>query len=141
MKSFLFSILFFCLSTHSQAQLYVENKYNVSFYVAIAYFQSGTTFTGWISKGWTELKPGETKELLHVNPTGKKIYLYAHSELKTIEGNQPFLTSSDSEFRIKGADLKETGSENPSYQWHSFYEIKRGFSRNFKNKETIQLVP
>ncbi len=141
MNAFLVSALFFFSYNAAHAQLYVENRYDVDFYVAVAYYQSGTTFTGWISKGWVKLSPGETQEVLHFNPTGKKIYLHAHSAVRTIEGSQQFLTDTADEFRIKGADKEETFTENPTYQWRSFYEIKRGMSRNLKSKETIQLIP
>lgn len=140
MKIALLSFLLFC-STTLFSQIFVENLYSEPFYVVLVHHQKGASYDGMISQGWFEILPGEKKEILHYNPTSKRIYLHAHSSLKDIEGAEKFLVAPNGQFRIKNPDKEATKEENPEYEWRYFYEVKRGVSNSFKNKETIQLIP
>lgn len=140
MKTVLLSFFLFC-STSSFSQIFVENLYDEPFFVVLVYNQKGAAYSGWISQGWFEIAPGEKKEILHYNPTGKRIYLHAHSSIKDIEGGEQFLVAPSGNFRIKNPEKEETKAENSEYEWRYFYEINRRMSSSFKNKETIQLIP
>lgn len=138
MRVFFIFILCVLSSFIGRSQVYVKNNHSVSFRVALAYYESGSMFNGWITKGWFEILPGEEKAILHYNPTGKHIYYYAYSDSVTINGNHLYLVDSKETFTIKDADKETTYTKNRNYLWHGFREIKREMS-NVKNKYIIQL--
>lgn len=123
----------------ARSQLYVKNNYDTPFRVALAYYEGGSMFNGWITKGWFEIPPGEEKEILHYNPTGKYIYYYAYSDNLTITGNHLYLVDSKDTFTIKDADKETTYTKNPDYLWHGFKEVQRGISNLVKTKHVIEL--
>lgn len=139
MRIFLIVVLFTLSSFVTNSQVYVKNNYDVPFRVALAYYESGSMFNGWITKGWFEIQPGEEKEILHYNPTGKYIYYYAHSDNITINGNHLYLVNSKDTFTIKDADKEATYTKNPDYLWNGFKEVQRGMSNMVKTKHVIQL--
>lgn len=140
MKHLIIALIFFS-SQNVKSQLFVQNDYSEPFKVAIGFYESGVMYKGWITKGWLEIQPGETKEVLHVNPTKNKIYYYAFSEQTNLEGQYKLLVHPDSTFRIKDANFDRTKLENENLIWLNFNEINRGISSSVQNKFTIKLAP
>ena len=56
------SCLFF--TNYSKAQLSFINSQDHPIYVSVAYYENDDSFTGWFSRGWFEIEPGETKVLM-----------------------------------------------------------------------------
>lgn len=139
MKVFSFLITFITLPLLSISQVYVKNNYDEPFLVTLAYYEKGSVYNGWITKGWLKVLPGEEKTILHYNPTGKRIYYYAYSENEVIQGTHRFLISPKDTFTIKDADKESSKNENTEYEWYEFREINRGKSSLIKNRHTITL--
>jgi uncharacterized membrane protein len=139
MKAYITVVVLILVSFTSKGQIYVKNNHNSVFRVALAYYENGSMFNGWITKGWFEVQPGEEKEILHYNPTGKILYYYASSDDIIINGNHLYLINSTEVFTIKDADKETTYTKNPTYLWYGFREIQRGMSNTLKNKFTIEL--
>lgn len=140
MRILFVSILCTLSSFIVRSQLYVKNNHDTPFRVAVAYYESGSMFNGWISKGWLEIQPGEEKAILHYNPTGKHIYYYAYSDEITINGNHLYLVDTKKDtFTIKDADKESTYITSPDYLWHGFKEVQRGMSNLVKTKHIIEL--
>ena len=109
MKKKLFIGLLCCLffADYSKAQLKFQNSQDHPIHVAVAYFEDDDSFTGWFSRGWYELEPGETKVLISGDLEYDTYYFYAEdsrgAEWKGA-GKYSFIVEPFSAFEIKNAD-------------------------------------
>lgn len=88
-------------------------------WVAIAYYENDDSFTGWFSRGWYEIEPGETKVLIGGDLEYNTYYFYAYdtrgAEWKGA-GKYSFIVDNSNAFEIKNA--------NKSYQLKDDREFK-----------------
>ena len=138
MKKWLFFSML-VMNTVAFGQLFVVNKSNFDYQFAFVYFQDGATYSGLISQGWIPVKAGEKVKVLPENPTGKHLYFYAVSPEKEISGDAPMIVSKDTSkrFRIKNPDSESSMTDE--MEWKNFIKVKRGMSRLYKTKETVEL--
>jgi uncharacterized membrane protein len=136
MKTFLFTFIFTYLSFVANCQLKIKNNFSEPYKVAMAFYYSGFKFSGWISKGWMEIQPGEEKEFFYTNPREKYIYYYAFSATDTISGHKKVLVDPDKDFDVKNAILLITKEDNSNLEWFKFREVSRGM----KTKRSRQLT-
>ncbi len=74
--------------------LYFRNDSNKTILVAIAYYWHESE--SWVSQGWTEIKPGETRQVYPAYITDRYIAYLAKTDTQTWEGDRPFWVSSKS---------------------------------------------
>ena len=109
MKKKLFVGLLCCLffANYSTAQLKFQNSQDHPIHVAIAYYENDESFTGWFSKGWYELEPGETKVLIAGDLEYSTYFFYAQDSEGaewTGGGKYSFIVDPVNVFTIKNAD-------------------------------------
>jgi uncharacterized membrane protein len=107
MKSYLFILLSLFCFTVAKSQVEVTNNYSKPIYVAIAFYESNSSFSGWVSEGWWLLEPGDTKVLGSFLTNGENtFYIHAHtSDSKESWGTDIQLAVNVNEsFRIKNCD-------------------------------------
>ena len=120
------SLLF---ATTSTAQLYVKNNSDVPISIAIGWYQNGDSWSGFITKGWYNIEPGEkVGPLLYFKSTEERFYYYAKStDGKLVwEGKSGLLTSKQS-FTIQNADKQYVKDRQPEYQWKNFRKVDISF--------------
>ena len=109
MKKNLFIGVLFCIffANYSKAQLKFQNSQDHPIHVAVAYYENDDSFTGWFSRGWYELEPGETKVLIDGDLEYSTYYFYA-SDSQGAEwkggGKYSFIVDPVNAFEIKNAD-------------------------------------
>jgi uncharacterized membrane protein len=140
MKRLLFALLSLNFSFASWGQVYFENNYDRTVFVAIGYYANSTNFQGYITKGWYKIPSGETKKILGYNPENQYLYYYATTEgsKKKFEGSYLMLMHPSDKFQIWDADKSETKTTYPSYQWAKFNQIDKGNWDFLKLKYTIK---
>lgn len=114
------SVLCFVFFTYySKAQLKFQNSQDHPIHVAIAYYQNNDSFTGWFSRGWYEIEPGETKILIAGNLEYNTYFFYAvdsqGSEWKG-GGKYSFIVDPVDAFEIKNADKVYQLKDNRTYK-------------------------
>ena len=97
-------------------------------------------FTGWVSKGWFHINPGELKaviDLIH----GSLVYYYVQNSDKrvTTGGVRPFLTDPANGFTIRNADMDYNKRERPHLVWQKFTEAKVPTPTKLSSRLTIVL--
>lgn len=135
-------ILAICLSLFcavGNSQLIIKNNFQKPYKVAVAFYDTGFTFSGWVSKGWLEVPAGEEREMFYTNPREKYIYYIAISENDTIGGYKKVLVDLNKDFIVKHAILDITKEDNSNLEWLLFKEVRRGFTTKMKKKLTITL--
>lgn len=109
MKKNLFIGLLCCLffANYSKAQLKFQNSQDHPIHVAIAYYENDNSFTGWFSRGWYKIEPGETKVLIAGDLEYSTYFFYAFdsegAEWKGA-GKYLFIVDPVKAFEIKNAD-------------------------------------
>lgn len=122
------------------AQLYFKNNKNQTYKVAYVFHDKGSQYSGWISKGWVVVQPGEQVKAFYTNPRDKDMYCIAISENDTIGGDFCFLVHPTmSDFTLKYPELEATQQQNPALEWMNFKEIKRNYVVKFKQKLVITI--
>lgn len=140
MKNFILALFSLFIVSSLDAQLIMKNNLDKPYKVAFAFYDQGFRFSGWFSKGWLTIQPGEEKELFFKNPREKYVYYIAISESDTIGGYKKVLVDPNVEtFTIKNAILDVTKEENPNLEWYKFREVRRGFTTKFKKKLVITI--
>ena len=145
MNKFSFVVLLIISFFHSQCflgQVYFNNKYNEPEWEAIGYKSESKEYSGWVSRGWFKVDPGETKEVLSQNPFNVYIYYYAETEggKKKFEGNSTFIVDKKDAFFIKNADMNYVLKDNQNYTFYKFRELNKGNSDLWKLKYTIDFI-
>lgn len=106
-KLFILAICCLFLANYSNAQLKFQNSQDHPIHVAIAYYENDESFTGWFSRGWYELEPGETKVLIGGDLEYSTYFFYAvdteGAEWKG-GGKYSFIIDPVNAFEIKNAD-------------------------------------
>jgi uncharacterized membrane protein len=123
-KLLVFLFLIFCSA--SFAQIYVTNKTNEPIWVAIVTYQNGKSFTGYVSKGWYKVIPGERVNCGGVLSNGDNTYyVHAHNSSWTRSWGKDhyFAIDKTNAFRIENCDMKYT-LKDPNHK-------SVGFSKNF----------
>jgi|GEM_PF-5754022 len=139
MKAILLTLHFSLLSILGFSQLSLHNGKDVSYKVAIGYFHSSYKYSGWVTEGWIDIAPGDTIQLMDVNPREKFIYYYATSETDTIKGYRKLLVHPTEKFKIIGAIMLSKKEENPAYEWFKFREVKRGMFRKYRKQSIFSI--
>lgn len=120
-----FATLLCILTVGAKAQLYIKNSTSKPISIAVGWYNEGTNYNGYVTKGWYNIEPGET-----IDPgmsfTSNDDYFFFYA--KGWEGDYKFLTNSES-FTIKNADKQYVKDNNPSYKWAMFRkkEVHFGF--------------
>jgi uncharacterized membrane protein len=109
MKKKLFIGALCCLffANYSKAQLKFQNSQDHPIHVAIAYYENDESFTGWFSRGWYELEPGETKVLIAGDLEYNTYFFYAQDSEGSEwigGGKYSFIVDPVNAFTIKNAD-------------------------------------
>jgi uncharacterized membrane protein len=134
-------LLFTCLLyLQNWGQIFFENNYERTVYVALGYYSETDNYSGWITRGWFKVIPGEKAELLNYNPTGQNLYYYVQTEngKKKFEGDVSLLVHPTDKFYIKNADKQDTKTKYPSYKYYNFIHVDKGNWDFLKLKYTIQ---
>lgn len=139
MKSILLILSFTLFSLIGMAQLSMHNGKDVPYNVAIGYFHSSFKYSGWVTEGWITIEPGDTVQLMDLNPREKFIYYYAISQNDTLSGYRKLLVHPTEKFKIIGAIMLSAKEENPAYEWYKFREVKRGMFRKFKKTSIFSI--
>jgi uncharacterized membrane protein len=112
------------LTTGARAQLMFKNNQKDTLFIAIAMTEDLKESSGWTSKGWFKLLPGDSAA---VNKLSGAVVFYF---LKTPDGRisqggtRPFLVDKKDAFTIKKANAKSTKDANPAYLFVDFHEMK-----------------
>lgn len=110
--SFMFAITFTI-----KAQLYIKNATSKPVSIAVGWYSESKDYTGYVTKGWYNIEPGET-----INPgltfTSSDDHYYYYA--KGWEGNTKLLVGGNEAFNIKNAHLQYVKDANPSYKWVMF---------------------
>jgi uncharacterized membrane protein len=133
-------LLFTCvIYLQNWGQIFFENNYERTVYVAFGYYSVTDNYTGWITRGWFKVIPGETAELLNYNPDGQNLYYYVQTEngKKKFEGDASLLVHPTDKFYIKNADKQDTKALYPSYKYFKFIQEDKGNWDFLKIKYTI----
>lgn len=101
--------------------MYVKNSTDYAISFCYGKYSSGGSFTGFFTKGWYTIDPGEKKNLGLTFITGSNtFYYYAKSTNgNKWEGNSKLLVSSEA-FQIKNADKQITKDKSTKYSWVLF---------------------
>lgn len=140
MKNLILLTFVFATYFYNWGQIYFENNFDRTIYVALGYYSETDEFSGWITRGWFKVIPGETAQLLSYNPSGQNLYYYAQTEngKKKFEGDASLLVNPSDKFYIKNADLKDTQTKYPSYKYYNFIHVDKGNWDFLKLKYTIR---
>lgn len=130
--AFLVSFIFafaFCV----QAQLSFKNSTSKPISVAIGWYSEGNDYTGYVTKGWYSIEPGET-----INPgltfTSNDDFFFYY--VKGFGGDNELLVADDA-FEIKNANLQYVQDANPQYNWVKFKRVDVHFMLLEPKKKTI----
>ena len=140
MKNLILLTFVFATYFYNWGQIFFENNFDRTIYVALGYYSETDEFSGWITRGWFKVIPGETAQLLSYNPSGQNLYYYAQTEngKKKFEGDASLLVNPSDKFYIKNADLKDTQTKYPSYKYYNFIHVDKGNWDFLKLKYTIR---
>lgn len=131
MKRFLFVAFFFLCSIHfSYSQVYFTNGSSSPIFMAFAYYLDANSYSGWMSKGWYKVEPGEKIQLLSYMYNGDFYYCAQGTDGTKYNGDHSFLVNEDDAFTIKNADHQYVKDNFPSYSWRKMRKVaikKRGF--------------
>lgn len=133
--------LFTCLMyLQNWGQIFFENNYERTVYVALGYYSVTDDYSGWITRGWFKVIPGETAVLLNYNPSGQNLYYYVETEngKKKFEGDASLLVHPTDKFYIMNADKQDTKTKYPSYKYYNFIHVDKGNLDFLKLKYTIR---
>lgn len=111
--------------TNSHSQVEVTNNCDLPITVAIAYYKSTKSYSGWVSEGWWSLEPGETKTLGSFLKNGENTYyIHAHTAgYANVWGNDEQLAvNSTDAFTIKNCDKEYVLGDDV---------ITKGFTKKF----------
>jgi len=155
LKLFLITTLLICSGTKSEMQLFrsceisLQNMTKRPVFVAIAYksIYKGykEKWEGYISEGWQEVNPNQTKLISIISHNVDKYYLYVENEQgKKWTGDKKFLTYERKlrsrsnrtmyHFSYKDADLDYVQERERNSVWSDFFEVGT-FSKKRKQAE------
>ena len=140
MKNLILLAFVFVTYFYNWGQIYFENNFDRTVFVALGYYSETVDFSGWITRGWFKVIPGETAQILTYNPSGQNLYYYVQTEngKKKFEGDASLLVHPSDKFYIKNADLNDTKTKYPSYKWFNFIKEDKGNWDFLKVKYTIR---
>lgn len=132
----LISGISFLFTINIHAQLFIKNSTNKPIDVAVAWYNEGGSFTGYVTKGWWSIEPGQT-----INPgisfTSTDDYFFFYSN--GWEGDTKLLVSSDA-FTIKNADKQYVKDQSTKYKWVLFKRVDVHFGKFEKKTYTLNLT-
>ncbi len=106
-KLFVGALCCLLFANYSMAQLKFQNSQDHPIHVAVAYYENDASFTGWFSRGWYEIEPGETAVLIAGDLEYSTYFFYAQdtegAEWKG-GGKYSFIVDPVNAFEIKNAD-------------------------------------
>lgn len=140
MKKYTLFFLFCFFSQWAFSQIFFRNNYSKPVLVSIGYFADSKDFSGFVSRGWYRVIPGEKKEILSYNPMAQYIYYYAKAAdgSEDFTGNVKLLVNNNDAFTIKNANKAYVKNEKPWLRWKSFRTVDKGLKDAFKLKYTIE---
>jgi uncharacterized membrane protein len=106
-KLFIGTLCCLFFANYSKAQLKFQNSQDHPIHVAVAYYENDASFTGWFSRGWYTLEPGETKVLIAGDLEYSTYFFYANDDqgAEWIGGGKySFIVDPGDAFTIKNAD-------------------------------------
>jgi uncharacterized membrane protein len=140
MKKITLALLFAIGIFSVKAQIFFRNNYSKPVFVSVAYFAESKDFTGFVSKGWFRVIPGEKKEIVSYNPLSQYVYYYAKAcdGTEDFPGNIKLLVNNKDGFTIKNANKSYVKDEKPYLKWKNFRTVDKGLKDAFKLKYTIE---
>lgn len=124
-KHLLFLIAF--ISFTSWSQIHVSNNTEEPIWFAYGYYSETDSFSGWITEGWYEIIPGQTKIIGSFLKDGNNTYYYyAHnkSRSKTWGGDYKLAVDQPDAFKIVNADKDYVLNEEQGIVKKGFKEKK-----------------
>jgi uncharacterized protein YkwD len=121
MKKFLIQLLpaIVLLSFHSVAQTKIKFVNNTNLLVSAAYAKYSDNGEGWISKGWYNVKPGESRDINLGDYNFTTVYIYGYNKTSYWgKGQFQFCVNPREAFSISNAD------ESCDYTTKTFSEFK-----------------
>jgi len=140
MKKYALIFLLFFFSKGTFSQIYFRNNYSKPVLVSIGYLVDSKDFSGFVTRGWYRVIPGEKKEILSYNPMAQFIYYYAKAAdgSEDFSGNLKLLVNNNDAFTIRNANKSYVKKEKPWLKWKSFRTVDKGLKDAFKLKYTIE---
>ncbi|MCU0436737.1 MAG: DUF1036 domain-containing protein [Raineya sp.] len=142
MKKLLLIFGFLMILQTSNAQLFFKNLHDETLSVAVGFYLKIDGFEGWITKGWFNVEPGYTQQILDFMPSGK-VYYFLNGRLSYYNGQGEcyncLLVHPNNAFQIKNADLEKPNAGR-GYKWAMFAEEtteKNNWQSMTKTKHTI----
>lgn len=139
---FLFAILL--LAAQSKSQLMIKNSLSKPIRVAVGWYQQGQSWSGFMTKGWYQLSPGET-----INPgmnfTSDNDYFLFYVEgiadgVKMKNGTFRMLVNEKSGFNVKNANLDYIEEMNRGVlTWRFFKRRDVRFKLLQERKYTLEI--
>jgi len=100
-----FTICLFICFIAGFSQLSFENKTRVTLRMALGYYTETSDYSGWVTEGWFELKPGELRKAITKPLDNQYYYYYATSADSTVEfTGETLLRVNKVPFKIEDAD-------------------------------------
>jgi len=143
-KTILFFLMVFPIANINStfAQLSLQNSTSKNISVAVAWYQSSSTYNGYMSKGWYNIESGEIiNPGLNFTADVDSFFYYAKTtdgEHKW-EGGYKFLTSAKA-FSIQDANESVVKKNNPDYEWKYFKKKVVTFGLFEARKYTLNFV-
>jgi uncharacterized membrane protein len=137
-----FLILSLTFAFLAKGQLYIKNSTNKKVNVCIGWYQESTNYTGYMTKGWYNIEPGE-KIAPGLNFTSNKDFFYYYAKTddnKSAWGGKYKLLASNKGFYIKNADMQYVKNANSEYYWLEFDKVNVTFSSFGKRTYTLELT-
>lgn len=124
------------LAFFANAQLFIKNETSEPVSIAVGWYSEGGSYTGYVTKGWYNIEPGETIDPgLTFTATDDYYFYYA----KGWEGDTKLLVS-DEAFNIKNADKQYVKDQNANYRWALFRRKDVHFEWLEKKTRTLRLT-
>lgn len=114
-------LFFVLLSFIGNSQLIIQNSTSKDIAISIGWYSNTTTYSGFITKGWYLVKPGEKKNVGLTFTSGENTFYYFAKQKQgnKWEGNYKMLVNS-SAFEIINADKQFTKDNDSSSYWALF---------------------
>jgi uncharacterized membrane protein len=133
---------FLFISMGAWAQLHIKNTSDKTFYVSIGWYQDAGSNTGYMTRGWFTIAPGETVDPGLTFSSEDHFYYYAVSSDESVQfvGDKKLLVAQEGRFEIKNADQPSTKDKTQSYVWKGMKEVDVSFGDSKNRSYTLQLM-
>jgi hypothetical protein len=120
-----FIVLFTSFASFSQIVFQNNNRESVT--VAFARYISTGPDTGWVTKGWSLVTPGNSLKVFNSIGANDSIGYFAITRISETPypGYRNLLVRLNEPFLIKDADQESVIQNHPEYEWRQFRIIRR----------------